>query len=107
MDLVQPHVTFEDTVSDFVYDDGGVDYDWDAASQLYPMDKAAKWLEAVTAEHRENKDAEGLQLPDVNLTLLNKDQRFAFNPVMKTMLDYKDNPEHCKLVSHCRWHGRF
>ena len=50
------------------------------------------WVEALSANIDSNVESE-LLLPDVQLTLLNHEQKLVFNIVMKTLQDYIENRE--------------
>ena len=86
MDLVRPVVTFDDIQKEIPFDDGGPDYDWSQTSYEYPEDLGANWIENQNKDSE--RDSEELVLPDVDLSLMNEDQKFAFNIVMQTLLDF-------------------
>ncbi|MEW8548276.1 MAG: hypothetical protein AB2693_32630, partial [Candidatus Thiodiazotropha sp.] len=99
MDLLQPNPDYVEPASDFVFDDGGPEYDWSQTSYEYPSDYGIKWVE--TLEQEQNVPDDELDLPEVSLTLMNEEQRFAFNLVMLTLIQHKQNPcsaENLRLV---------
>ena len=94
MTLVRPNAQYDEHIqSEFVYDDGGPEYDWSSNLSLsYPSDMGVSWVEALSANIDSNVESE-LLLPDVQLTLLNHEQKLVFNIVMKTLQDYIENRE--------------
>ena len=94
---LQPNPDFVEPASDFVYDNGGPDYDWSQTSIIYPSDYGIKWVE--TLDQEQNFPDNELDLPEVSL--MNKEQRFAYNVVMLTLIQHKENPcsaENLRLV---------
>lgn len=88
VDLVQPCADFH-FESEFKYDDGGADYDWSSSQYQYPDNLGVNFLDNLknTEEDLENE----LSLPDVNISSLNVEQKFAFNLVMKTLIEFENN----------------
>jgi len=90
MDLVKPLQNFDMPIKEFEFDDGGPECNWNQPSFNYP-ETALTWsaeLPEVAETH-----STGLNVPDVNINYLNDDQLFVFNIVMKTLLDYTQNPD--------------
>ena len=56
---------------------GGADYDWSSSQYQYPDNLGVHFLDNLknTEEDLENE----LSLPDVNISSLNVEQKFAFN----------------------------
>ena len=99
MDLLQPNPDYVEPASDFVFDDGGPDYDWSQTTNIYPSDYGIKWVETLGQE--QNIPDDQLDLPEVSLALMNKEQRFAYKLVMLTLIQHKENPcsaENLRLV---------
>ena len=90
MDVVRPNVLYEDYSADFSYDDGSSDYDWKSTSINLPEVPYGNWVEKL---NEKLPDVDILQIPDVNLASLNNDQKFAFDLVMKTLLDFTKEHE--------------
>ena len=90
MSLVRPNAQFEEINSEFMYDDGGPEYNWSACSSLPqpPPDMGTSWVATLDS----NEPTE-LQIPDVNVTLLNSEQKLVFNIVMKTIQEYQENTQ--------------
>lgn len=89
MGLLQPNPDYVDPVSDFVFDDGGPNHDWSNTTYNYPPDHGLKFIENLHELPAAPDDV--LDLPNVDLTLMNKEQRFAFNLVMLTLIQHRDN----------------
>ena len=77
VELVKPFVTFDDIQREFTFDDGGPDYDWSFTSLAYPYDLGLSWIE--TLAEASGCASEELNLPNVDISMMNEDQRFAFN----------------------------
>jgi signal recognition particle subunit SEC65 len=93
MDIVRPNPNFDNISTDFIYDDGGDNYDWAKTGFQYPADMGNSWLEKLN--ETSHLDDDGLHLPDVDISQMNDDQMFAFNIVMKTLLNFnEDNAEY-------------
>ena len=95
MDLVRPVVTFDDIKKEISFDDGGPDYDWSQTSNMYPKDLGTSWIENLNKESE--CDSQKLDLADADLSLMNENQKSAFNIVMQTLLNFingdsADNP---------------
>jgi hypothetical protein len=102
MNLIRPNTEYED-ISDFQYDDGGAAYDWSACLHQYPQNHGVHWLKKVTEDMQEAKKEENeLKIPNIPLTSMNRDQRFAFNLIMKTLFEYKNDQKnfnsHLRLI---------
>ena len=86
MDLVRPVVTFDDIQKEFFFNDGGPEYNWSKASYKYPQGLGTSWIESLNeSSELGNQD---LVFPEVDLTSMNEDQKFAFNIVMQTLFDF-------------------
>ena len=95
MDLIRPAPNFDDQVpSDFIYDDGGEDYDWSKSNFVYPSDYGKKWVENLEAISKQS--TEELQIPEVDIQSMNDDQMLAFNTVMNTLKNYTEQNEQYK-----------
>jgi hypothetical protein len=81
--LLQPDAIFDDFTTDFLYDDGGPEFDW-SGSLPYPTN-AKDYFEQLCEDVDEDA---ALKLPEVNLMTMNADQRFAYNLVMKNIVDH-------------------
>ena len=90
MDLLQPNPDYVEPASDFVFDDGGPDYDWSHTTNIYPSDYGIKLVE--TLDQEQNFPNNELVLPEVSLALMNKEQRFAYNIVKLTLIQHKETP---------------
>ena len=44
MDAIRPNISYDESVIEFTFDDGGPDYDWTVSSYQYPNDFGAKWI---------------------------------------------------------------
>ena len=98
-DPSQPNPDYVEPASDFVFDYGGPDYDWSQTSNIYPSDYGINWVKTLDLE--QNFPENELDLPEVYLALINKEQRFAYNLVMLTLIKHKENPcsaENVRLV---------
>ena len=93
LQAVHPHVTCHDEYSrDFCYDDGGETYDW---SSKYPVIDCACSVFDNLYEQKEG----GLEIPDVDLSTMNHEQKLAFNMIMDTVLHAKEGTvSHLPLV---------
>lgn len=91
MELIAPNTVYDDFTSEFCYDDGGPDYDWSNASNQYPSDLGAHFLEKLSLQ-QDRQDTD-LVLPDISLSSLNKDQRLAYNLIITTLFNYINNPD--------------
>ena len=91
MELIAPVENYTEFTDEFQFDDGGPDYDWSSTSIQYPDSLGLKWLEE-TSPPSVLTDLP-LKLPDVSISTLNKDQKFAYNLVMNTLLDYLEHPD--------------
>ena len=92
MELIRPNVEYEDH-SDFNYDDGGPDQNWTLCSHQYPPDYGIQWLHEINEEFNHLEDSVTLNIPDVDLQSLNKDQKFVFNLVLERLIQYKADPD--------------
>ena len=86
-DILKPNAVYDDYTTDFEYDDGGPDYNWNEAAALYPSN-AISFLDDLN-ETQPDTENDGLNLPNIDLLSLNKDQQFAFNMVMTKLQSYK------------------
>ena len=83
LELMQPDAIFDDFSTDFKYDDGGPDFDW-SGDDVYPPN-AKEYFEQLCEDSVED---DAIKLPDVNLTAMNAEQRFAYNLVMQNIIDH-------------------
>ncbi|XP_033726129.1 uncharacterized protein LOC117315835 [Pecten maximus] len=90
IDLVQPNVEYKEVTEEFNYNDGGIEHDWSTKSAKYPPDLGIQFLEQIISDM--NSDQEMLNLPDVDISSLNTEQEFAFNLVIKAILDSIHSP---------------
>jgi hypothetical protein len=65
---------------------GGPDFDWSKTSYEYPNDFGKEWLENLQSHI--DTDDKNLNIPEVDISNMNSDQRFAFNIVLKTIQNY-------------------
>ena len=65
---------------------GGPDFDWSKTSYEYPNDFGKEWLENLQCHI--DTDDKNLDIPEVDISNMNSDQRFAFNIVLKTIQNY-------------------
>ena len=91
MDLIQPNAVYDDFTDEFVHDDGGPDYDWSASSHNYPRGFGINWLDNLN-ENATVSNVE-LLLPEVSISDMNREQRFTFNIIMETLLNYRRNTD--------------
>ena len=91
MELIAPAETYDDIVDEFQYDDGGPDHDWSSTTLQYPDDLGLTWIEEISASIEEPDLP--LKLPDVTISSLNKEQKFAYNLVMNTLINYIEDPD--------------
>ena len=96
MGLLQPNPDYSDTISDFVFDDGGPHHDWSGTTHNYPPGLGIKFIGNLDEIEQTTNDV--LHLPEVDLSLLNKEQRFAFNLVMLTLIQSRENPSSVELL---------
>ena len=68
------------------FDDDGPDFDWSITSLAYRNDLGLSWIE--TLAEASGCESEKLNLPNVDISLMNGEQRFAFNIAMQTLLDF-------------------
>jgi len=94
MQLIKPNPNYEEITSDFVFDNGGPDYDWSKTSNNYPSDLGVKWLQNLQSHI--NNDDTLLNVSDIDISKMNKDQRFAFKIVMKTIQNHIETPQNFK-----------
>ena len=85
MDLVRPNPEYEQELNDFLFDDGGPDFNWSENEKKYPLNTVDKWFEKLETNYEDGD----LDIPDVDFGTLNNDQLFAFNIIMKTLQNYK------------------
>ena len=78
MDAIRPHISYDESVIECTFDDGGLDYDWTVSSYQYPNDFGAKWIENLKSNN------ETLEIPNVDINKLNKVQKLVFDLVTKT-----------------------
>ncbi|XP_061185108.1 uncharacterized protein LOC133193154 [Saccostrea echinata] len=90
MDLLAPNPDFDYENPDFIYNDGGPDYDWTRETIPNPDDKGIKFIENLNVQTAENVSSNTLDLPNVSYESLNDEQTFAYNIVMNTLLQYKN-----------------
>lgn len=64
----------------------GPDFDWSKTSYEYPNDFGKEWLENLQSHI--DTDDKNLNIPEVDISNMNSDQRFAFNIVLKTIQNY-------------------
>jgi hypothetical protein len=91
MELIHPCKQFED-LADFCYDDEGPEFDWNKRSFQYPPDLGSAWLNDLK-ETSSNMDDKNLSIPDVDISKMNSDQKFAFDIVPKCIHKYIENPD--------------
>ena len=53
VDLMKPNTDFEVTDSDFQYNDGGENYNWNATAIPYPNDLGVSWIKSLTRGYPE------------------------------------------------------
>ncbi|KAK3104656.1 hypothetical protein FSP39_007268 [Pinctada imbricata] len=95
MENIRPDANFEnESIDDFNYDDGGPNYDWGSKSYNYPLDKIKSFSDTMLQSLMERNST--LDIQNVDLEHMNDDQQFAFNIVMKTMVDFKENEDKTK-----------
>ncbi len=91
MQIVQPQAEFEEIHDQFLYDDGGEDYDWTQVTEHYPDDLGTSFVTHLDSMlQREDHD---LDLPDVNIACLKDEQLLAYNVVMKALQDYHEKKD--------------
>ena len=90
MGLLQPNPDYVDTISDFVFDDGGPHHDWSGTTYNYPPGLRIKFI--GNFDEVEQTTNYVLHLPEVGVSLLNNEQRFAFNLVMLTLIQSREKP---------------
>ena len=79
LQLLQPNTIYDDYTTDFPYDDGGIDCDWSAKHQYPP--KADLFINHLSTNVVDEEDH--LILPEADHTLMNYDQKFAYNIIME------------------------
>ena len=87
MDAIRPNISYDESVIEFTFDDGGPDYDWTVSSYQYPNDFGAKWIENL----KSLSNNETLEIPNVDINKLNKDQKLVFDLVTKTITSNSSN----------------
>lgn len=93
MDLLAPNPDFDNNnCPDFVYDDGGHDYNWSSETIPYPEDKGIKFIEGLILQLVDENVSNTLILPDVSHLSLNDEQTFAHNLVLNALLQFKNDP---------------
>ena len=91
MELIKPNPNYEEIdESNFKYDDGGPEYDWGLTSHHYPSDLGINWLNNLDSYF--NTDDTDLDIPNVDITKMNRDQKFAFQIALKTIQTFIENP---------------
>ena len=90
MELIHPCKQFED-LADFCYDDGDPEFNWNKRSFQYPPDFGSAWLKYDLKETSSNIDDKNLSIPDIDLSKIKSDQKFAFDIVLKCMHNYIEN----------------
>jgi hypothetical protein len=81
MELIKPNPNYEEIdESNFKYDDGGPEYDWGLTSHHYPSDLVINWLNDLDSYI--NTDDTDLDIPNVDITKMNRDQKFAFQIIV-------------------------
>lgn len=71
IEAIRPNSNFDDVVQDFNFDDGGPEHDWAETSIQYPEDLGEDWWNKLESAASANQH---LNIPDVDLTKMNKDQ---------------------------------
>ena len=94
MQTIQPNKIYQDTSDDFKYDTGGADYDWSQTSYNYPDDLGTGWMDSLQNDCLASQQS--LSLPEVDISLMNNEQSFAFNITMQTLLNYVNSSKHYK-----------
>ena len=90
MELIKPNPNYEEIdESNFKYDDGGPEYDWGLTSHHYPSDLGINWLNNLDSYI--NTDDTDLDIPNVDITKMNRDQKFAFQIALKTIQTFIEN----------------
>ena len=89
LELIRPNVDFRDDCGELDYNDGGEEHDWSTCSHDYPGDLGVKFIDKTASSVENNPKT--LDLPDADVLTLNYEQQFAFNIVMKTLLDYSSD----------------
>lgn len=93
MDLLAPNPDFDNNnCPDFVYDDGGHDYNWSSETIPYPEDKGIKFIEGLNLQLVDENVSNTLIFPDVSHLSLNDEQTFAHNLVLNALLQFKNDP---------------
>lgn len=91
MELIKPNPNYEEIdESKFKYDDGGPEYDWGLTSHHYPSDLGINWLNNLDSYI--NTDDTDLDIPNVDITKMNRDQQFAFQIALKTIQTIIEHP---------------
>jgi hypothetical protein len=86
MDVIKPITDFVED-SDFKLYDGGPDYDWSSSNHAYSSNLGQDFI-----EHLNNSETEsfGLDIPNVCISSLNKEQMFAFKLIMTKLHEYQN-----------------
>lgn len=93
MDLFAQNLYFDNNnCPDFVYDDGGHDYNWSSETIPYLEDKVIKFIEGFNLQLEDKNVSNTLILPDVSNLSLNDEQTFAHNLVLNTLFQFKNDP---------------
>ncbi len=95
MELLQPDQNFEPE-SDLQFDDGGPDHDWSQHSRNYPDGFGLEWLEELDRDISQDTS----DIDAATIALLNDEQKFAFNLVLSTMIQFQNEPS---SVDPCAW----
>ena len=95
-DLIQPNAIYDDFTDDFNFWDGGPDYDWRKSSFFYDEDPEQWFCNNII--NNESISSHDLDIPDVELSSLNEDQRFAFNLVLDALLPDGHQQDPLRLV---------
>jgi hypothetical protein len=91
MELIKPNPNYDEIdESNFKYDDGGTEYDWGLTTHHYPSDLGINWLNNLDSYI--NTDDTDLDIPNVDITKMNRDQKFAFQLALKTIQTFIENP---------------
>jgi hypothetical protein len=91
MELIKPNPNYDEIdESNFKYDDGGTEYDWGLTTHHYPSDLGINWLNNLDSYI--NTDDTDLDIPNVDITKMNRDTKFAFQIALKTIQTFIENP---------------
>ena len=97
MELIKPNPNYEEIdESNFKYDDGGPEYDWGVTSQHYPSYLGINWLSNLDSYI--NTDDTDLDIPNVDIIKMNRDQKFAFQIALKTFIEIPTNYEPLRMI---------